>query len=48
MVMGFDKATGDVIGTFTSMDPYSKTLDCSQYGRSAIGRANRYLFYFSF
>jgi hypothetical protein len=33
MVMGFDKATSAVIGTFkiSSTNQYSKTLDCSQY-----------------
>jgi hypothetical protein len=31
--MGFDKETKAVIGTFkiSSMDQYSKTLDCGQY-----------------
>ncbi|XP_046651683.1 putative ferric-chelate reductase 1 homolog [Daphnia pulicaria] len=38
MVMGFDKATSAVIGTFkiSSTDQqYSKTLDCSQYDNAA-------------
>ncbi|EFX80339.1 hypothetical protein DAPPUDRAFT_224638 [Daphnia pulex] len=42
MVMGFDKATSAVIGTFkiSSTDQYSKTLDCSQYDNAATHKNN--------
>jgi len=40
MVMGFDKATNAVIGTFNipPTDQYSKTLNCDQYDVNFIPR----------